>query len=376
MVPVIPSLRANPPVILEKGLRRNNLDVLRLVAAVLVIISHSYSATGNDEPVAWLDPARQSWGHFGVLVFFSISGYLIAGSWVSDPSVPRFAAKRALRIAPGLFLATALSAWVIGPFVTTLSPGEYFSSLPVLLYPPTETLIYFSPSFVLPGIFAHNPMSDLNPSLWTLPIEVSCYVGLMVLMLLRLGRVWVILPVAVLVSIVCNPDLHAAIGISVPWSPLFGDVAMLAAAFFVGTALYLLRDRLPLRVPVAAAVLAVALLAGFTPLGDTAAVLLMPYVVLTVGLAVPAIPLGAYRGWDLSYGTYVLAFPIQQTIVHVTRTTEPWVATGIALPIVLGLAALSWRFVERPALLLAHRLPGGRPHPLAVPTVSPPADRP
>jgi peptidoglycan/LPS O-acetylase OafA/YrhL len=340
---------------------------------VLVIVSHSFSVVGLPEPVAFLDPARQTWGHFGVLVFFAISGYLIAGSWISDPSVPRFAAKRALRIMPGLFVATAMSAWLVGPLVTALSPAEYFTTPSVLLYPPTETLVYFSPSLVLPEVFPHNPMQDINASLWTLPIEVTCYALLMLLMLVRLGRVWIMLPAAVLVSLAGNVDLREAVGVSLPLSPLMNDVAMLAAAFFVGSSLYLLRDRIPLRIPAAAIVLVVALAAGFTPLGNTAAVLLMPYVVLTLGLRVPAVPLGAYRGWDLSYGTYVLAFPIQQAVEHFSGTGSPWVITGISLPIVLGLAALSWRFVERPALQLAHRLPGTRSRTLG--SVAPPEGR-
>lgn len=168
--------------------RHNNLDIMRLAAAVLVIFSHAFPIVGASEPRSFLNPTGHSWGNFGVLVFFSIGGYLIAGSWVKDPSVGRYWAKRALRLLPGLLLATLLSAWALGPFFTKLTAAEYFSSPATWLYPIQETLLFTPAWFELPGVFSANPMSDTNASLWTLSIEVSCYLGVMGLFLMRLTR--------------------------------------------------------------------------------------------------------------------------------------------------------------------------------------------
>jgi peptidoglycan/LPS O-acetylase OafA/YrhL len=65
----------------------------------------------------------------------------------------------------------------------------------------------------------------------------------------------------------------------------------------------------------------------------------------------PAMP----READLSYGTYLWAFPVQQTVVQLTGMTSPLALFAIATPIVLAIAAASWLFVERPALGLRNR---------------------
>ena len=53
---------------------RNNIDVIRLVAASLVIFSHSWPLTGNEvDPVTWLSGYRVGGGSLSVMVFFVLS---------------------------------------------------------------------------------------------------------------------------------------------------------------------------------------------------------------------------------------------------------------------------------------------------------------
>lgn len=54
---------------------------------------------------------------------------------------------------------------------------------------------------------------------------------------------------------------------------------------------------------------------------------------------------------DLSYGTYIYAFPVQQGIIATTHTASPLTVFALATPITLSLAFASWRRIERPALL-------------------------
>jgi peptidoglycan/LPS O-acetylase OafA/YrhL len=58
---------------------------------------------------------------------------------------------------------------------------------------------------------------------------------------------------------------------------------------------------------------------------------------------------------DYSYGVYVYAFPIQQTLVERIPLIEPLPLFALALPATLAVAALSWHFVEAPALGLKSR---------------------
>src|SRR6185312_8540842 len=95
--------------------RRNNFDVLRLAGALMVLVSHCYALTGRVEPLATL--TGQTLGDLGVTVFFAISGFLIAKSWVDDPALVRFVIKRGLRLLPALIVAVILTALIVGPIV-------------------------------------------------------------------------------------------------------------------------------------------------------------------------------------------------------------------------------------------------------------------
>ena len=57
------------------------------------------------------------------------------------------------------------------------------------------------------------------------------------------------------------------------------------------------------------------------------------------------------RFGDASYGVYIWAFPVQQTIVQVTGDDlGPWVLIAIATPVVYALAQISWHLIEAPSL--------------------------
>ena len=103
--------------------RRNNFDLLRLVAAVSVIFSHAFLLSENSQdhdPLMILTGGQTILGVVGVFVFFTISGYLVTQSFDTTASPLVFLAKRALRVFPGLLLCLAVCVFVIGPLVTRL----------------------------------------------------------------------------------------------------------------------------------------------------------------------------------------------------------------------------------------------------------------
>src|SRR5881396_614715 len=110
--------------------RQNNFDTLRLIAAISVIFSHSFlitEGTQNNEWLILLTGNQSILGLVGVFVFFAISGFLVTQSFEQTGDPWRFLAKRALRIFPGLFVATVLSAFVLAPLVTTLWTSTFLS---------------------------------------------------------------------------------------------------------------------------------------------------------------------------------------------------------------------------------------------------------
>jgi peptidoglycan/LPS O-acetylase OafA/YrhL len=340
--------------------RDNNFDLLRLAAAVLVLVSHSFVVIGAAEPSIGNWPL----GAFGVEIFFAISGFLIAASWLSQPRPRAFAVKRGLRILPALGVTVVACAFVLGPIVTSESVADYFGGLVPVGYVVDNVVSTATGGLVrdvahdLPGVFTSNPTESVNLSLWTLPIEVRAY--LLVALLGVLGLLGRGLPIVALgffalsvapESITSTPGTGSGVEFL---RGADGETAHLVALFAVAALAYVWRARIALRLDLAAGSLAGLVLSLGTPLERVGLLLAIPYLTLFV----------AYRSWpalrrltrhgDVSYGLYLWAFPVEQTIVHLWGAGRPgWlVVTLIALPVTYLLALASWHGVEKRALRL------------------------
>ena len=332
------------------GSRHNNFDLLRLLAAWAVLVSHSFAVLDQPEPLHQLGSTL---GNVGVLIFFAVSGLLIRRSWEYDPSPRDFWIKRGLRLLPALATVGVLTAFVLGPLVTTASPSAYFSSWQTWVYP-VRLVLMFPFGAGLPGVFEDNPLAGaVNGPLWSLPVEVFAYAVLAVLgMLGLLRRRWLVLSLAVL-----------AMAWGAVWVPLTPDAvgaAYVLAAFALGSAAYSFRDRIVLSWPVALGLLALCYAAGLGPTSVRVVVWTIGGVYLSYCFAYALPPIGRVvtRFGDASYGVYIWAFPVQQTIVQVGGDDmSPWAVIAIATPIVYALAQLSWHLVEAPSLRHKPRRP-------------------
>ncbi|HEX7966630.1 MAG TPA: acyltransferase family protein, partial [Stellaceae bacterium] len=149
--------------------RDNNFDALRLVAAACVLFSHAFlivEGTEAHEPLILLTGRQSILGLAGVFVFFTISGFLVTQSFETTASPLRYLAKRALRIFPGLFAALLVSAFVLGPLVTTLPLAEYVRRPEIYGYVVGNAMLNLS-IHELPGVlFVNNPVGlEVNGSL-------------------------------------------------------------------------------------------------------------------------------------------------------------------------------------------------------------------
>jgi len=333
----------------ERG-ETDNVLQLRLGAAILVLLGHSYavlgSTVGHQEPMHYLFPGTLS--HItGVMLFFMISGFLITLSWLRRPELPRFLRARALRIWPALFVCVAVTALVIGPVVTTWSLHTYFlagdSQGTAIGYILNNAVLNLR--HTLPGVFERNPIPRyLNGSLWTLPIEATLYVCVAALGAFRCLRYpWIAsLGIALVFSSLILRPMY--FGHPLPW---FGYV--LAGFFGAGSIACLLRRYIYVSSGIMLVILTACVLSRYTTH-------LMPCNWLAIGYftlwfcyvpRLPAIP----HGLDLSYGTYLWAFPVQQCIV-LAGVHRPLLVFAVAAPIALALGAASWICIERPALRL------------------------
>lgn len=340
--------------------RDNNLNLLRMIAATAVLFSHSYVLTGHvaDEPMAIASERQTDLATLGVIVFFAISGFLIAQSLIRNPSPYAYAVNRALRIIPGLMLATVFCV-IVGWAATTLPTAAYWQDRATWRYLLGTPLLVFIDR--LPGVFATNPFAHaVNGSLWTIPLEVWCYGAAALVAALRILRSrWLFTALAALAIVATAYFPQTAL----EWIPPEGTpiAARLAGTFLLGAWIFVHRRFIPVSIVLAVSGIVAMEALRNTRLGGYAFYAAIAYAALVFAYH-PRLRLGAYRRLgDYSYGTYVLAFPMQQLIVWRFGISEPLTLFAVAFVATLALATLSWHFVEAPALARKRRWGAWRP---------------
>lgn len=336
-----------------EGGRNNNLNLLRLLFASAVIFSHSFVLRGEyaREPMH----LALGWGDLGetaVFSFFFVSGYLIQKSALRRNTPEEFLAARSLRIFPALILAILLCILVLGPLESSLSAGDYFRSQTTRQFLYDAWLHRTQDS--LPGVFENNPVPHIvDGPIWTLPAEWTMYMVVLLLctiarwksLLTRFTmRSWGSLIFALLLTAQMMP---------IPWATAW----MWVACFLLGSVCYLLRKRLLLSLPIAAASIMVDLiLFHYAPL-HLGAKLFPPalcYSLITFGFH-PAVHIRSFhRLGDYSYGLYIFAWPLQQCLVNHSTSALRLFAESFVLTLVV--AILSWHLIEAPCLALKDRV--------------------
>lgn len=338
------------------NITRSNFDGVRLLGALLVLLSHQFALSGRPEPLV-IGP--HSFGNLGVLMFFSISGFLVMQSWQHDPHLPRFMVRRLLRIWPALAVVTLLTAFLLGPLVSQSGSLLYFRSAEYRQY---LHELYFGLS--RGALFPANPFVSSNGSLWTIPIEAWCYLALGIAGVLGVLRHRVVLPVLLTLSVIYflfffgGQKASAAYASGQHRFPNLAAWLYFAAIFFFGAAINIYRSTLIVahnRLAIAFAA-ALGVVAALFVEYSTALFFIVP--IVTISIAVRAWPLlkDAGHHGDFSYGIYLYAWPVQQVVVLALGKTAPyWLLAGCSLAIATMLAYLSWHLVEKRALLMKPR---------------------
>jgi peptidoglycan/LPS O-acetylase OafA/YrhL len=190
----------------------------------------------------------------------------------------------------------------------------------------------------------------VNGSLWTLRLEVLCYGAVVLLGLTALLRRRLVLLAVAAGGIVLTLTVHATgyTGNLVPHLLVAGAAEPLAF-FALGM---LARIAFPAKSPpwrVTLPLLAGWLLLWHTPAGYPLALAAIICLTLTVAFRSPGAVHHPTGRFDLTYGAYVLAYPVQQLLVG-AGLHNPWLILPGTLAIVSPLALASWILVERPAL--------------------------
>lgn len=339
--------------------RNKTFDFLRVIAALAVVFGHSYELLGASASLRGGDPLSihtrlNTFAGCGVIMFFAISGYWITQSAERATSWLDFAWRRALRILPGLWVMLVLSVLVLGPLETSLSFANY-----ILAYKTREYLqgffLYLRDG--LPGVFENNPhTSTVNGSLWTLRLEVKCYLLVSLLLIVpRRTRAFVAAFLVILAIYLAARHVFWR-PFKVPFFRENSAVTVFAlTAFFTGVSVCRFRWEAYCKYHGWAALLTVTLLAGyFVPQHDKLLAWVFTFALslttLGVGLHWAHESVDRVMKGDISYGLYLYAFPIQQTILAHHLRVDPLTLFVATLVFLAPLAAFSWVYVEKPML--------------------------
>ncbi len=336
----------------------NSLNFLRLVMALLVIVSHSIPLGGFGNEVI---VGNQTYGGLAVDGFFGISGFLICGSALRHierhgrwRGLVHYFWDRLLRIMPAFWLCLIVTAGIFGVVgwraVHPTLAGYWTHPLGPLHYVSSNFLLRMG-TYQISGTPAHVPYPlAWDGSLWTLYWESLCYVGIALLAALGLlFRRGFVLAIALAIW-------FAEIAMFIHPSQDMGKqyAVRFASIFLVGALVYLYRDHVPDsgRLALGLAALACVGLAVGHPDSLVSDWLVGPslvYPVLWLGAHLPCQRIGASN--DISYGVYIYAFPVGQLLAIAGVQKAGYLPFMLATVVcTIPLAAASWWGLEKWAL--------------------------
>ena len=232
---------------------------------------------------------------------------MIARSCEHYPEPRKFFSARALRLFPELLFVVLLTVLIIGPLVTSFSLPEYFTNPETYKYFLNGILIM---DYKLPGVFTNNPFSGVvNGSLWTLPAEFLCYVLCFISYKLTKFDKKKFLLLSV-------PVFALAAVYYVKFSPLQLSAVRAVLLFYLGVLIWVFRDRITISPVLGFASIVLWFVMVLGGIDNLAMLTVFPIACfcLAYGMGNHFSTFGTK--FELSYGIYLWAFPIQQALAQ------------------------------------------------------------
>jgi peptidoglycan/LPS O-acetylase OafA/YrhL len=349
--------------------RDNNFDLVRLFAALQVVLFHGYEHLHL--PSQLLNSVVYSLRFFpGVPIFFAISGFLVFATYDYNPDLKNYFRNRFLRIYPGLWACLLITIGILSAFgyinFATVFSKQFW------LWIVTQASFL---QFYTPVILRHFGVGNPNGALWTIPVEISFYIFIPFIFWLfkriRISRnAWILIWMAM--SVAYNiyyqpykfqaerPDLVKLMGVTIgPY--LF--------YFLLGSLAYTNWDKIRkwyegkgllwLAIYGIYCIVFCIWLQKFhtgywTNFYHFISVFLLSQTVLSVAYTKRGLSNRILKKNDLSFGLYIYHMPVINLLLALGYEGNNF-SIAIVIIITTALAYVSWRFVERPALLLKKR---------------------
>lgn len=341
-----------PGIEMNRAFKINNFDLLRLFAALEVVLLHSFPRLLLPYPSFF----NVILNFPGVSMFFVMSGFLISASLERNHDLRIYFKNRAFRIFPALWTCIILTVIVI-PSVSHIS----FLSVKAIpwFFAQCIGLIY------TPGFLKSFGFGSYNGSLWTIPLELQFYVVLPVLYFIAskisARRNITTIIIAVACAIFCFITYYVKVhydadNFSFNNTPkflrysfipniylfLFGVVLqrleIYKADWMYGKGLYWL-----------AGYLCISYLIPTSNLTYIFKLFCLGITTISMAYTLPSLANRVLKGNDISYGVYIYHGLVLGVIVQLRLFNN----TGYILVLLLVtflLATLSWIFIEKPSM--------------------------
>jgi peptidoglycan/LPS O-acetylase OafA/YrhL len=323
----------------------NRFDFLRLVFACGVFLYHAVVLASLDVGGVW-EARLAVLAETCIQGFFIVSGALVYGSWERSQGLSDYAGKRVRRLYPAYLVI------ILVPAAIGLALSFDFGAVGRYLAANLVFLNFLEPN--LPGVFAENRFTEVNGALWTLKIEVLFYMCVPILAFILTGmkRLWwlglAVLYLGGVVWALSVPQLiEGFLGERIA-RQLPGQMAYFASGMVLWRFWDWAKAQSGLLLLTGGLVTLVSFLIPFGEVLRAAGL-----AALIAGIAfMPGPALNAARWGDVSYGVYIVHFPILQAMVAFGVFTQLGAVGGFAAATVLvfGLSYGLWWLIEKPAL--------------------------
>ncbi len=340
---------------MKENFRVNNFDLIRLIAALQVVIHHALSHLDVEVSSSLI---IELFNFFpGVPIFFFVSGFLISKSYENNSDIKEYAQNRILRIYPALIVCTFIT-------VTSVYLTGYLSSKGISL---GEVIIWIVGQisivqFYNPDFMRGFGTGALNGSLWTITVELQFYIMIPVLYwifgLAKPSNNKLLLLIAffmlfhsvryTLIDDYSNSLLFKLWGVSfIPWIYMFLVGVFFQKNFFILHRLLSKKILYILPLYLVISYFSVEYFGwkmgnGINPI----LYVFLAIVVFSFAYSFPSFSKSLLKGNDISYGVYIYHIPIINILIYYGYMSNIYyVFLTIAATIIM--AIFSWIVIEK-----------------------------
>lgn len=201
----------------------------------------------------------------------------------------------------------------------------------------------FIPRYSLPGVFKNSNLTLVNASLWTMTLEVFCYIAL------GIGYKHKLLDAKVIKFL--NIPFFLLVLFLFGYQPDFFTYSAYVrplCAFIIGMEFFIYKDKVVFdwkRILIFIAVGVILLLFGR---GNLAMILILPYILSAIIFCPKQVSDNLGKLGNYSYAMYLVAFPIQQVLAQVLDNKSFILNATLSTIVAFVVLVVLYRFIETP----------------------------